>query len=343
MMCLKKYLRGRCSVVKKKWMTTLCLVCAIGLAGCQGKSEKEQALEKKVNELEQQIEEIKKPVTYKEDTQEIVNIIDPNTREIVYTLFPQELGYEVNSKTYKQKIEQLAKELARGTDIEAGYDKRMVLDRVGEDGQIIKGSPMVVLKESELVEKILEASVAGGNVEMPLYVTESGYSFEDIPYLEEVIVASYTTYFNTTDAGRNKNIELSAKAIHNVIVGSGDYFSFNTVVGPRDEASGYQPAPEIINKKVVMGIGGGICQTSSTLFNAVDQIPIKFVERHHHSLDIGYVPKGRDATVAYGSLDFRFQNTSDVPFLIQTIYGKDSLTIEVRTAMKYEKMLKKSP
>jgi len=179
-------------------------------------------------------------------------------------------------------------------------------------------------------------------VEMPLYVTESGYYLEDLPLLEDVVVASYTTYFNSTDSGRNKNIELSARAINNVIVGSGDYFSFNTIVGPRDEANGYQPAPEIINKKVVMGIGGGICQTSSTLFNAVDQIPINYVERHHHSLDVGYVPKGRDATVSYGSLDFRFQNTNDVPFLIKATYGNDFLTIEIRTAAKYVEKLTKS-
>lgn len=324
-------------------MATLCLVCAMGLAGCLGKSEKEQALEKKVTELEQQIEEIQKSVTYEEYTQEVVNIVDPTTLEIIHTLSPQDLGYEEDSETYKKHIEQLAKELARGNEKESGYDKRMVLDRVDENGQIIKGSPMTLLKESELVEKILAASGTGGNVEMPLYVTESGYSFEDIPHLEEVVVASYTTYFNSADTGRNKNIELSAQAINNVIVGSGDQFSFNTVVGPRDEVNGYQPAPEIINQKVVMGIGGGICQTSSTLFNAVDQIPIKFVERHHHSLDIGYVPKGRDATVSYGGLDFRFQNTSDVPFLIQAIYEKNALTVEVRTAEKYVEMLKKSP
>ena len=311
----------------------------MGLAGCQGKAEKEQ----KVTELEQQIEEIQKPVTYEEDTQEVVNIVDPNTLEIIHTFSPQELGFEEDFETYKKKIEQLAKELARGTDTKAGYDQRMVLDRIDEKGQIIKGSPMTLLKESELVEKILAVSGTGGNVEMPLYVTESGYYLEDIPYLEDVVVATYTTYFNTSDVGRNKNIELSAQAINDVIVGSGDQFSFNTVVGPRDEANGYQPAPEIINKKVVMGIGGGICQTSSTLFNAVDQVPIKMVERHHHSLDIGYVPKGRDATVSYGGLDFRFQNTSDVPFLIKAIYGKDFLTVEVRTSERYEEILKKIP
>lgn len=215
----------------------------------------------------------------------------------------------------------------------------MVLDRLDENGHIIKGSPMIVLKESELTEKILAASVTGGNVEMPLYLTESGYNLDDIPDLEDVVVASYTTYFNAADTGRNKNIELSAKAINNVIVGSGDYFSFNTMVGPRDEASGYQPAPEIINKKVVMGIGGGICQTSSTLFNAVDQVPIKVIERHHHSLSVGYVPKGRDATVSYGGLDFRFQNISDAPFVIKAIYGENFLTVEVRTSAKYQEAM----
>lgn len=342
-MCLKKYLIGRCLRVHKKYWAIVCLVCAIGLTGCQGKSEKEQGLDMKENQLEQKIEDLQNPVSYEGHLQPVINMIDPNTLEIVHTLSPQNLEYETDHELYKKKIEQFAQDLARGTEIEPGYDKRMVLDRVDENGQIIKGSPMIVLKESELVEKILAASESGGDIQLPLYLTESGYSFEDLPYLEEVVVASYTTHFNPADAGRNKNIELSAKAIHNVIVGSGDYFSFNTVVGPRDEENGYQPAPEIINKKIVMGIGGGICQTSSTLFNALDQLPIKFVERHHHSLDIGYVPKGRDATVAYGSLDFRFQNSNDVPFLIQAIYGKDFLTIEVRTAEKYATLLKKTP
>ncbi len=315
----------------------------IGLAGCLGKSEKEQMLEKKVTELEQQLAETKKPVNseVQETTLEpvIVNIVDPNTSEIIHTLSPQDLGYEENFESYKKNIEQLAKELARGTEEKSGYDKRMVLDRLSGNGQIIKGSPMVILKESELIEKILAASVNGGNVEMPLYFLESGYDLEDIPSLEDVVVASYTTYFNSADTGRNRNIELSAEAINNVIVGDGDYFSFNTVVGPRDEANGYQPAPEIINRKLVMGIGGGICQTSSTLFNAVDQVPIRVVERHHHSLDIGYVPKGRDATVSYGGLDFRFQNISGAPFIIKTIYGKDFLTVEVRTSAKYQEAM----
>ncbi|MFJ7661487.1 VanW family protein [Lysinibacillus sp. NPDC097162] len=317
-------------------MAVLCLGCTIVLAGCQEKLENEQI----------ETDDVKQPVTYTEDKEQeagpvVVEIVDPQSLEIIHIISPQELGYETDPESYKKKIEQFAQQLARGTDTVVGLDKRMVLDKLDDNGGIIKGSPLMILKESELVERVLAASATGGKVEMPLYITESGYYLEDIPYLEDVVVASYSTYFNSSDAGRNKNIELSAKAINNVIVGSGDTFSFNTVVGPRDEENGYQPAPEIINKKLVMGIGGGICQTSSTLFNAVDQLPIKFVERHHHSLDVGYVPKGRDATVSYGGLDFRFQNTSDVPFLIKATYGKDFLTVEVRTSEKYQAVLKK--
>lgn len=312
----------------------------IGLVGC----EKEVVHNNKLEQEIQQREEVQQPVTYEQEQMfdPIVEVVDPTTSKVLKTISPKEFGFDTNPQAYQKHIEQLAREWARGTDTSKGYDRRMMLDRLDENGQVIKGKPQIILKESELVERIIEASATGGKVEMPLYITESGYYFEDLPLLEEVVVASYTTYFNRADLGRNKNIELSARAIHNVIVGSGDYFSFNTIVGPRDEANGYQPAPEIINKKVVMGVGGGICQTSSTLFNAVDQIPIKYVERHHHSLDVGYVPKGRDATVSYDTLDFRFQNSNDVPFLIKASYGENSLTIEIRTAEKYVELLKKS-
>lgn len=331
-------------MLKKKWVSAFCVLCIVGLGGCQKNSNNDPRIEEENQQVKQQIEELKKTVTYEQVPQKesaLIEIVDPKTKKIIETISPKDSGYETELQAYQRNIEQLAKELARGTSEKEGYDQRMMLDRLDEAGKVIKGRPQMILKESELVEKILEASATGGQVEVPLYLTQSGYSLEDIPYLEEVVVASYTTYFNSADVGRNKNIELSAEAINNVIVGSGDHFSFNTMVGPRDEANGYQPAPEIINKKVVMGIGGGVCQTSSTLFNAVDQLRVKYVERHHHSLDIGYVPKGRDATVSYGSLDFRFQNTSDVPFLIQTTYEENFLTIDIRTAEKYVEILTK--
>ncbi|WP_252501926.1 VanW family protein [Sporosarcina sp. Marseille-Q4943] len=331
----------------RRWIVALTLFCLIGLIGCQKQSATDQhkdnaetpeAEPTEQQETPKQTESTKQPVAQTEIIPApvpVINIIDPVSNKLIHTLTPIDLGYEMDIAAYIVKVEQLARELARGTDGKAGYDQRMVLDKLDEQGNLIKGNPQIILRESILVERIMEASADGGTVELPIEITESGYDPEDIRHLEDVVIASYTTYFNPANTNRNKNIELSAAAIDKIIVGKDDQFSFNTVVGPRDEANGYQPAPEIINKKLVMGIGGGVCQTSSTLFNAVDHFSVKYIEWHHHSIDIGYVPKGRDATVSYGGLDFRFRNTAGAPFLIKAIYGKDFLTVEIRTAEKY--------
>lgn len=331
----------------KKWIFALILFCSIGLLGCGKQSSIDidtkqltEPLEQPAAQAEAQVETEPEPEKEPEPEPAVITIIDPTSDKIIHTLSPNDFGYDTDIVAYVAKIEQFAKELARGTTGKPGYDRRMILDKLDEHGQVIKGSPLILLRESILVERILEASAEGGTIELPIEVFESGYNLEDAPHLGEVTIATYTTYFKPSDTNRNKNIELSAKSINNTIVGSGDQFSFNTVVGPRDEASGYQPAPEIINKKLVMGIGGGVCQTSSTVFNAVDQLQVKYIEWHHHSIDIGYVPKGRDATVSYGGLDFRFQNTAEAPFLIKTIYGDGYLTIEIRTAEKYVEIFK---
>jgi hypothetical protein len=320
----------------------------IGLAGCsqpiaekagtekkgieqEGKTGSED--EKKEKEAAEQEEEEAQPI--------VVNVIEPTTQEVIRSLTPVEMGYGSDDEKFRAELEQWARELARGNDSTPGYDQRMIPDKLGPDGQVIKGSPLIILEESELVESIIQASEIGGNVELPLYVTASGYEFNDAAQLGEVVVGKYTTYFNAGVAGRTKNIELSAEAINNVILGVGDVFSFNTTVGPSDEAHGYQPAEEIVNKKLVMGIGGGICQTSSTLYNAVDELGVGYVEKHHHSLSVGYVPEGRDATVSYGGKDFKFENTTGVPLLLKAIVGKGTLTVEVRTSKEYETQMKK--
>ncbi|MEK4130426.1 VanW family protein [Solibacillus sp. FSL W8-0474] len=272
----------------------------------------------------------------------VITLIDPRTLQIVKSFSPQLLGFGVDDKLYQTKVEEIARKLARGTKDIPGYDQKMELDRVDVNGDIVKGNPGILLKESELVEKIIASSYKGEDIFLPLYLLESNYNAEDIPSMNDVTVASFTTYFSSSETGRSRNIELSANALNNIIVGDGDTFSFNTMVGERSVSKGYQPAPEIINKQLVMGIGGGICQTSSTLFNAVDQLGVKMKERHHHSLNIGYVPTGRDATVSYDTLDFKFQNNSGAPFLIRTFYSKNTLTIEIRTTHQYKEVLKKS-
>ncbi|MDQ0269839.1 VanW family protein [Cytobacillus purgationiresistens] len=332
---------------KGMW-TLLFIITVLLLSGCAGKSEKEVKLEKEVVELQKKVDDLEKEQENEEKTKEIetvkepeVVLIDPQTKEKIKTFIPKEYGNGVDEKKYKDTVEAWARDLALGTDDQKGYDQRMIPDRIDENGKIIKGNPRIILEEEELVSAILSVSDNGGEVEIPLYITASGYEQADATQLNEVVLASYSTQFNNSVAGRTKNIELSAKAIDNVILGIDDIFSFNTTVGPSDEEHGYQPAEEAVNGKLVMGIGGGICQTSSTLFNAVDKLKVEYVEKHHHSVTVGYVPKGRDATVSYGGLDFRFQNTTGIPLLIQTKMENGSLTVEIKTSKAYETVMSK--
>ncbi|NKE04237.1 VanW family protein [Mesobacillus selenatarsenatis] len=334
---------------KMKVIWLLIVAVFIGLTGCTQPTAEKADTEKKVieQEGEQERENANDKIEPVEEEKEeeaepiVVHIIEPTTQEVIRSLTPIDMGYGSDDEKYKAELAKWASELARGTDTTTGYDQRMIPDKLGQDGQVIKGSPLIILEEAELVENIIRASEKGGNVELPLYVIASGYELSDAGQLAEVVVGKYTTYYNASVAGRTKNIELSAEAINNVILGVGDVFSFNTTVGPSDEAHGYQPAEEIVNKKLVMGIGGGICQTSSTLYNAIDVVGVGYVEKHHHSLSVGYVPEGRDATVSYGGKDFRFENTTGVPLLLKAIVGKGSLTVEVRTSKEYEAQMKK--
>ncbi len=279
---------------------------------------------------------------YEEELQNegTIELIDPITEQVVKTFVREDYKIETQFEEYLNEITAWVQQFAQGSETKAGYNKPIILDRIDQDGTIIKGKPRIVINEEELVDKIVERLFVGGKIQLPLLYIKSGYEEEDVPYLQEVVLASYTTHFNGANTGRSKNIELSAIAINNVIVGSGDIFSFNTTVGPRDVAAGYQEAPEIIRGKVVMGIGGGICQTSSTLFNAIDQLDVKTIERHHHTKDVKYVPKGRDATVSFGGLDYRFQNTTGIPLLIKSYYSRGSLTVQIKTSKEYAELYK---
>lgn len=264
----------------------------------------------------------------------IIHLVDPESKETIYSFSMENYHLDVDFDLFQKDIRRWIE------NNKNKFYETMILDSVDNEGNIIKGKPMITLDEPLLLERILSLYLTGGKVEIPFVVTPSNYKEEEVSQLHEVTLASYTTFFNHLNSGRSTNIEISAAAIHQVIVGSGDIFSFNSIVGPRDVASGYQEAPEIVYGKTVIGIGGGVCQTSSTLFNVVDQLNVDILERHHHSKDVGYVPKGRDATVAFGGLDFQFQNTTGIPLLIKTYYYPGVITITVTTSKEYAEIFK---
>jgi len=143
------------------------------------------------------------------------------------------------------------------------------------------------------------------------------------------LLGSATTRFNHREVSRVHNIRKAAAAIDGYVLGPGETFSFNGVVGPRTTAKGFRTARVIVNKKYVEGVGGGICQVSSTLFMAVRKSRLVIVERYGHSLAVGYVPRGSDATVAWGSKDFKFRNNYGFPVVIRASVQGGRMTISI--------------
>ncbi|NLJ56439.1 MAG: VanW family protein [Firmicutes bacterium] len=130
------------------------------------------------------------------------------------------------------------------------------------------------------------------------------------------------------NGGRGKNISIAAGQINNFLLAPGEVFSFNRATMPRDAAHGYELAPIIVGNTVVPGYGGGICQVSTTLYNAARQAGLEIVERYPHSLPVDYVPRGMDATVS-NHLDFKFRNSTDRFIMIKAAAHGYLLVVEI--------------
>ncbi|WP_019553884.1 VanW family protein [Propionispira raffinosivorans] len=145
----------------------------------------------------------------------------------------------------------------------------------------------------------------------------------------DTILSSYSTKFNNGNYNRSENIRIAAASLNHVISKPDEITSFNALTGLRLAESGYQEAPVLIDGKSVPDIGGGVCQVSSTLYNAILLANLKSVERTSHFYPSAYVPMGLDATVADHLLDFKFQNTLKYPIYIITQVNQGTLSIYI--------------
>ncbi len=162
---------------------------------------------------------------------------------------------------------------------------------------------------------------------LPIEETPPKVKAADLKGMGEL--ASYTTQFKTYEINRSSNLRLAASSINSKMVLPGEVFSFNGTVGERTVNSGYSEAKVIVGNRFEPGLGGGVCQVSSTLYNAVLMSGLEIVERHNHGLAIVYVPLGLDATVSYGIQDFQFKNTTSSPIYIQAGTNGGELTIAI--------------
>jgi vancomycin resistance protein YoaR len=215
----------------------------------------------------------------------------------------------IDTGKYNQFLEQLDQLVTQ-------EPKNAALD---QNGKIIPEHLGYKLHRREFTRQFYSGYFIKGseNIEIPRLLIYPKVDSELLGNIRSKRIGRYVTSFDFYNRTRTNNIKLATNAINNTVIFPGERFSFNKVVGKRTAGKGYLRAPVIIRGEFSEDIGGGICQVSSTLFNAVDNAGLQIVQRFSHSRKVSYIPPGRDATVSWYGPDFVFKNKYNQPILIQ--------------------------
>ncbi|MBO4548887.1 MAG: VanW family protein [Abditibacteriota bacterium] len=238
--------------------------------------------------------------------------------------------------------------LGKSFDIEEKIDKS-VIDRYIRDvnrsidqkpknaGLVFTGKGVSVVPA--VIGKKIDEAAASDKILAALKAKESSVELDyvaDYPRIKtgdlqsvDTRLGSFTTNYNAGKVARTHNLRTAAGSINGTILMPGETFSYNGIVGPRDTSTGYKTAIIFQDGEEVEGMGGGVCQVSSTLFNAVLLSGLKITARKCHSLKVAYVPLGRDAMVSYGSSDFCFVNDTPDPVAVFASIGGGSLSMQL--------------
>ena len=251
--------------------------------------------------------------------------------------------YSVGDPNYfildTKKLEQLVKQLDKNFYV-APKDARLDQDR-----NIIPEQNGLGIHRQKFIEQFYSYFFEHRTLtfEIPMYPVYPKVDSELLADIRSLRIGRYITSFNPSNKNRTKNIQLSVEAINNHVVFPGETFSFNSVVGRRTSSKGYEKAKVIVKGEYAEDIGGGICQVSSTLFNAVDSAGLKIVQRFSHSRHVPYIPPGRDATVSWYGPDFEFKNMYNQPIIIQARTMGNLLVITLFSSDVIEYQPKKVP
>jgi vancomycin resistance protein YoaR len=195
-----------------------------------------------------------------------------------------------------------------------------------ETGRIIPGRDGCIIDVNATVKEVLAAG-QGEQVKLVLIKVSPRYRSDDLSAAVSNL-GSFETWFHGSSE-RYVNIKLAARSLNNTIIWPGQSFSFNQAVGPRTPERGYLPAPIILQGSSSMDFGGGVCQVSSTLYNAAAAARLKIVEIHHHSRPVGYVAPGKDATVSYDDLDLKLSNNRAGPVIIKAGVSQGKVWVQI--------------
>lgn len=234
-----------------------------------------------------------------------------------------------------QEIDGLLREEVRGLVIEMAMQEGRVpkepeLDK--KTGRVIPEQPGIMVDIETTVSNVMQAQ-ANQTITLARNRVLSQYRAEDLENLTNI--GSYQTNIYGSQQ-RSTNIKLAAEALNNTVIWPNEHFSFNEIVGPRTPERGYLPAPVILMGANNYDYGGGVCQVSSTVYNAALEAELQIVERHPHSKPVHYVPIDRDATVAYGGYDLCIRNQTDNPVIIKSQVSQGRVWVSILGEEKKE-------
>lgn len=242
----------------------------------------------------------------------------------------KEKAYNLYFDIDENKFSDLKEEIAQDVNIEC-TEPKVIID--GEKRTYKEGKNGYKLDEdtlyNDIKKDISEKNLIDENIKVDakLLIDKPKISINDLKKVNHKI-STYTTTYGSGNS-RGSNIENAANKIDDLLLMPGDEFSYEKAVGPVIDSNGYKYAPVISGGKLVNGIGGGVCQVSSTLYNTQLKAGILPTERRNHSKPVSYVPRGLDATLASGIIDYKFKNSYDYPLVINTIAKNGNLTIEI--------------
>lgn len=184
-------------------------------------------------------------------------------------------------------------------------------------------------------------SVGGGYVSAKIITLYPSYKREDLEN-KNLLRANFSTDYSGSSKERENNVKLATKAVSGITVYPDEVFSFNDIVGVRSKEFGYENAKVIVDGKYVDGVGGGVCQVSTTLYNTALLANLTVTEYHRHTLAVGYVEKSFDAMVSYGYADLKIKNTTGFPIFIEGLAENGVVTFNIYGNYQTEKVERES-
>lgn len=271
-------------------------------------------------------------VIYQDKTYELKNFLDSRIDTLLKEIYSEDTKeeYTIDTDGMDDEVKAEVKAIAQKWDVPAkngsisGFDKSTGTFVYSEEE---KG---IAVDQDQLTADIL-AQIKAKNYKaaIPAAVKETDPEItkEQAKELYQVIGTYSTT--TTANSDRNKNIELASAALNGLILQPGEEFSFNKATGERSSEKGYRPAGAYLNGVLIEEPGGGVCQVSSTLYNAVVFSGLTTTERHAHSYEPSYVTPGEDAMVSFGGPDMKFINNSSSAIAIRASFSDRKLKISV--------------